>query len=100
MVLPPSLVQRVGQALELLVAGPALRALPHVDLPMVAAQRLQEVAAEGDMVGDGLGDLVGIDEIGGLALLAIRSVDEGDARHRRQLFSSIGLLRYCSMPSP
>ena len=64
-------VQGIGQALELFLAGATGRACAHVDFPVTAAHRHQEVAAEGDMVGDGLGDLVGVDEVGGLALLAV-----------------------------
>ena len=84
-------VQGVGQALELLLAGAAGRARAHVDLPVIAAQGLQEIAAEGDVIGHGLGDLVRIDEVGGLALLAIGGADEGDVRRVHQLLQFLGI---------
>ena len=65
--LPADLVERVGEPLELLVARAAGRTRAHVDLPMVAAERLQEIAGEGHMIGNGFGDLVRIDEICRLA---------------------------------
>jgi len=45
---------------------------------VIAAHGHQEVAAESDMVGDGLGNLLRVDEIGRLAFLAIRTINEGD----------------------
>ena len=43
------------------------------------------------MVGHGLGDLVGVDEVGGLALLAVRCADEGQAGRVHQLLQLHGI---------
>ena len=84
--LPADLVERVGEPLQLIVARAAGRAPPHVDLPMVAAQRLQKVSREGHMIGDGFGDLVRIDEICRLAAPAVGRVNEREARFVKELF--------------
>ena len=55
--LPADLVEGVGKSLELIVARTAGRTLAHVDLPMVAAERLEKITGEGDMIGNGFGDL-------------------------------------------
>ena len=57
--LPADLVQGVGEPLELIVARTAGRTLPHVDLPMVAAERLKKITGERHVIGNGLGDLSG-----------------------------------------
>ena len=83
--LPPDLVQRVGQPLELIVAGAARRPLPHVALPERRLERLKEVARERHVIGDRLRRLSGVDEIRRLPLRAVGAVDERDARVVEQL---------------
>src|SRR5580658_7946265 len=68
--LPADLVEGVGQSLELIVARTAGRALVHIDLPMVAAVRMEKITDEGHMVSNGFGDPVRTDEISRLAGLA------------------------------
>ena len=84
--LPADLVEGVGESLELIVARTAGRTLAHVDLPVVAAERLEKIAGEGHMIGNGFGDLLRIDEICRLADLAIGRVDERDAGIIENLF--------------
>ena len=47
---------------------------------MVAAERLEKIAGEGHVIGNGFRDLIRIDEVCRLAVLAVGRVDEGDAR--------------------
>jgi len=47
---------------------------------MVAAERLEKIARERHMIGDGFGNLVGIDEICRLGSSSVGAVDEGEAR--------------------
>jgi hypothetical protein len=77
--LPADLVEGVGESFELVVARTAGRAAPHVDLPVVAAERLEKITGEGHVIGDGFGDLPRIDEVGRLAHLSIGGIDERDA---------------------
>src|SRR5215831_18693116 len=56
--LPPDLVQRVSESLELIVGRPASRAVAHVALPVTRAERVEKIAGKRHMVGNGLGDLV------------------------------------------
>ena len=84
--LPADLVEGVGESLELIVARTTGRTLAHVDFPMVASERLEKITGEGHMIGNGLGDLVRIDEIRRLADLAIGRVDECDAGIIEYLF--------------
>jgi len=51
--LSANLVERVRELLELIVAGPAWRLCRHVALPVGGAERLEEIAREFDMIGDG-----------------------------------------------
>ena len=78
--LPADLVEGVGEALELLVTRAAGRALAHVDLIVAAAAGLEEIASEGDMIGDSFRDRFLVDEIRGLAFGAVGHIDERDAR--------------------
>src|SRR5215831_9309298 len=75
---PADFVESVGESLELIVARTARRAAPHIDLPMVAPKRLQKVTGEGHMIGNGFGNLLGVDEVGRLAHFAIGCIDESD----------------------
>src|SRR5205809_7813743 len=61
--LPADLAERVGESLELIVAGAAGRPCPHIALPMAGAERLEEIASECHMIGDGLRNSMRIDEI-------------------------------------
>jgi len=68
---------------------------------VVAAQRLEKIAREGHMVGNGFGDPFRIDELGRLADLAIGHINESDARIVEDLFELQRLFfRYCSMLLP
>src|ERR1043166_7089380 len=73
-------VERVRKPLELIIARTAWRTLAHIDLPMVAVERMEKITSEGHMIGDGFRDAVWIDEIRGLALFAIGRIDERNAR--------------------
>src|SRR5260370_12631969 len=51
--LPADLVEGVGESLELIVARTAGRTLAHVDLPMVAAERLAKISGDEHTIGTG-----------------------------------------------
>ena len=78
--LPADLVEGVGESLQLIVARTAGRPRAHIALPMVAAERLEKIARERHMIGNGLRDLIRIDEVCRLAGRAVGRVDERDAR--------------------
>src|SRR5687768_10559822 len=48
--LTPDLIERVGEPLELIVAGPTGGTLPHIAFPERRFERLQKVAREGDVI--------------------------------------------------
>src|SRR5579864_3702720 len=54
--LPADLIEGVGESFELIVARTAGRTLPHIDLVMAAATRLEKIAGEGYVIANGLRD--------------------------------------------